>query len=55
MPIQQQQTGVMVEWNVSVNGKHVGTVIANSEESVRCAACSDFDTPEEASISVSRR
>lgn len=45
----------MHEWNVYINGRYVGTVHADSEESARCAALSQFDPPEDASLSVSRR
>ena len=45
----------MVEWNVYVDGKYVGTVFARTEEAARCAAWSQFDPPEDASVSVSKR
>lgn len=45
----------MVEWNVYVNGRYVGTVDARTEEEARCAAWSCFDPPEDASISVAKR
>lgn len=45
----------MVEWNVYVRGRYVGTVFAESEERARLAALSDFDIDDEADISVSKR
>lgn len=45
----------MVEWNVYVDGRFVGTVHETSEENARCAAWSKFDLPEDAEISVSKR
>lgn len=45
----------MVEWNVYVNGRYIGTVHAKSEESARLAAWSTFDLSEGANVSVSRR
>lgn len=45
----------MFEWNVYVNGRHVGTVDARTEEQARLAAWSRFDPPEDASISVAKR
>ena len=45
----------MVEWNVYVRGRFVGTVFAESESSARHAAFSDFDIDREADISVSKR
>jgi hypothetical protein len=45
----------MVEWNVYVSGRFVGTVFADSESSARNVAFSDFDIDSEASISVVRR
>lgn len=47
--------GVMVEWNVYVGGRYVGTVHEVDEDAARCAACSKFDFVSEAEISVSRR
>lgn len=47
--------GVMVEWNVYVSGRYVGTVHEMDESAARCAACSKFDFVAEAEISVSRR
>lgn len=43
------------EWNVYVEGKYVGTVHADNESDARCAALSEFDAPENASISVMLR
>lgn len=45
----------MIEWNVYVNGRYVGTVQETTEELARCAALSQFDVPDNADISVSRR
>jgi hypothetical protein len=47
--------GVMVEWNVYVRGRYIGTVHEVGEDAARCAACSKFDLDGEAEISVSRR
>ncbi|MCD9026826.1 hypothetical protein LDO26_01165 [Luteimonas sp. BDR2-5] len=45
----------MAEWDVYIDGKHVGTVQETSEAAARCAALYWFDPPEDADISVSRR
>ena len=45
----------MVEWNVYIDGKYVGTVFAGSEEEARCASWSQFDPAEDSDLSVSRR
>ena len=45
----------MIEWNVYVDGRYIGTVDARSEEFARLAAWSTFDLPEEANVSVSKR
>ena len=44
-----------VEWNVYANGHYIGSVFAGTEEDARCAAFSQYDLPEDASLSVSRR
>jgi len=45
----------MLEWNVYIDGKYVGTVHERTEEAARCAALSKFDPPDDAVISVSKR
>lgn len=45
----------MIEWNVYVRGRFVGAVFAESEQSARHAAYSDFDIDRESDISVSKR
>lgn len=45
----------MKEWNVYVDGRFVGTVHESSEESARLAALSQYDLPDDAALSVSRR
>ena len=46
---------MMKEWDVYVDGRHIGTVNETSEEYARCAALCKFDIAAESDLSVSRR
>ena len=50
-----EEGNTMAKWNVYMDGKYVGTVQAISEEDARCYVLSEFDFPEDAEMSVSRR
>lgn len=45
----------MMKWSVYADGRYVGTAHAATEETVRLAALSFYEIPEDAGLSVSQR